>query len=259
MIAEQRRNKIHEWVRNEGTVTFNELERRLDVSLMTIRRDIDKLHEKGVIERIRGGAVFPPSDFNIQEAFEAKKALHSSLKDRIARYAVRNFVADNNILCLEGGTTVFHMMKYLNMPNLNVITNGLFNLNEAASFSDTMDIMCCGGNLKRELFTFVGPHTEAFFKSIRSHIAFIGADGITLENGLMELDALEVQAKRAMMSCANQSILLLDGSKFGKISVMPAIPLDDIDVLITDSSAPEDMVESLRQTAIDVHVVDETC
>ena len=104
--------------------------------------------------------------------------------------------------------------------------------------------------------TFVGPQAEGFFVDFHAHTFFLGATGISLSAGITDPSPLEIQVKRTMNRCAEKTILLLDSSKFEFRSLSQIIPLEEIDALVTDSSAPRQVLDRLCDIGITVHIAE---
>jgi DeoR/GlpR family transcriptional regulator of sugar metabolism len=254
MLAAERQRLIVEWILKEKTLSLEELQKRLKTSLMTVRRDLDHLQKGGHITRVHGGATVKKDIASHLNRFEKRKNAHSEEKDRIALCAVKDFIKENDIIILEGGTTVSAMIPYLTQFHLTVMTNGL-NLVNGLVHSENIQVMCCGGTFDKEELTFIGPQAAEFFSQFRVHKCFFGADGLTLEDGVTESNQPEIEVKRAMIKCAHQRILLIDSSKIGKSSLVPAIPLEEIDIMITDKNASNDIIHTLKTMNIDIHIV----
>lgn len=255
MLAEERRRKIEIKVKQQGHATLEDLEKGFEVSRMTIRRDLDVLEEQGRLQRVRGGAISAKSEDAPHVFFETREQIHHDEKVRIARYAVKHLVNEGDIIILEGGTTVAEMASGLSLPNLTVLTNGLMVLNRAHPFLPNMHLMCCGGILRHNTLTFVGPQAQAFFREVRAHKCFLSGIGLTVEDGLAEIDLHETEVKRAMALSAEERILLIDSSKLGVRSLSPVLPLEEFDILVTGSEAPSHTVAALRAKGLDVRLV----
>ena len=257
LIREERFRRITEWINRENSLSVNELSERLQVSIMTIWRDLQHLEKLGVIQRVRGGAIkrMPMIDFEPQ--YESKRKLHNQQKQDIARYAARRFVEEGEIIIFEGGTTVASMVKCLDQPNLTILTNALDVLVRASNLMPRYNVMCSGGMLREKSRTMVGPQAETFFANFHANKFFLGATGINPTDGVTDPNPLEIQVKRAMHNCAEQTILLLDSSKFGLRSLAPIIPLQEIDVLVTDACAPKPMLDELAALGMQIHVTQE--
>ncbi len=187
--------------------------------------------------------------------YKSKQILNNEKKRTIASYAVDHFVQDNDIIILEAGTTVGTMIKYLNRQNLTVITNGLGNLEDlTVCCVPDVTVLACGGMLRDVAYTFVGPQAEEFFRNVRARTLFLSCSGLAFPEGITDPNLLEIQIKRAMAASAGRVVLLIDSTKFGHRSLSPIIPLDQIQVLITDQEAPEQDIERLRKLGVEVHI-----
>lgn len=255
LLTEQRHQAILHLVREGELVTVDELVNRLQVSKMTIWRDLMTLEQSGRLRRVRGGAARMQGDIRSAEPyFKSKKVIHRQKKAAIARLAAEQFVDEDDIIILEAGTTAGAMVEHLTQSGLTVITNGLGILNEIAIQVPDTTVLCCGGMLRPVGFTFVGPQAEEFFHSLRARTLFLSATGIALPEGITDPNLLEIQVKRAMADSASRIVLLMDSSKFGVRSLAPILPLERIQVLITDSETPAEFLEQLRKLQIEIHL-----
>lgn len=254
MLAEDRRRAITELLRERGSVSSKELAAHFDVSAMTVHRDLKDLEAAHALQRVRGGAVLPAEAE--EPMFTAKRGVNRERKLAIARYAARHFVRADDIVLLEAGTTVASLVRYLPDSIEAIVANGLDALNEARSLVPAVSVFGCGGMLRSPSFTFVGPEAEAFFRSITATTLFLSASGLTLRDGITDPNPLEIEVKRAMASCAQRTVLLLDSSKFGESSLRQILPLPQIDILVTDGGAPTEMLREVEALGVDVHVVE---
>jgi len=185
-----------------------------------------------------------------------RKKIHYNEKTLIAKYTVEHFIHENDIIVLEGGTTVSSMINHITTHNLKILTNGLNIMIYVANYLDNIELMCCGGMFFEKDWSFVGPQAEAFFENYRTHKCFFGARGLTLEDGATDWNLPEIGVKKAMMRCAKTRILLIDSSKLGISSGLLAATLEDIDIIVTDKNAPVDMLDSLKSQGIEVHIAE---
>lgn len=253
-MIDERRRKIIEFLDAEASISVKELSQRLQVSEMTVWRDIKELESQGFLRRVRGGISkenFSPIG---EPQFDAKQKVHNEEKRLIARYAAENFVSDGEIIILEGGTTVAGMVPYLAYEGLTVLTNGFKTMMQALPYLSRMNLMICGGILRDTSHTLVGPQAEAFFSGFRAQKIFLGGTGLTLEDSLTDPNPLEIQIKRAMKRSSDKLILLLDSSKFGKRSLETVLPLSEIHILVTDQGAPQEHLDKLSRAGIEIHI-----
>ncbi len=241
-------------VHTQGGVSVEQIGQRFGVSSMTVWRDLRIMEQTGRVHRVRGGAVHVDKA-PAEPEFKAKQFVNSVEKQRIARYAAERFVEDGMILVLEGGTTVAGMVPFLGHERLTLLTNGLNVLVEASHHVPRLTVISCGGMLREISLTLVGPEASNFFADHRADVCFLGGTGLTSEDGLTDPNPLEIEIKRAMSRCARKRILLLDSRKLGVRSLASVLPLQDVDVLITDAGVPEDSLNWLRDLGVDVHIV----
>lgn len=253
MLPSERHVLIYKWVCDEKALSLNELSKRLETSVMTIRRDLDLLDHERMLKRIRGGAVSIDS-ITTNFLFQRRSQLQVPQKSQIAEYAAKNLVCDNDIILLEGGTTVYMMASHLTQSNLTVLTNGLRIITDLASRQNDTVVMASGGTVDYSEQIFIGPQAASFFSNFRAHKCFLGADGLTLEDGATEANLAENEVKRAMVKYAKEIILLIDSDKIGTSSLVPAIELERIDAIVTDKDASKDVLKGLAEKGVKVYI-----
>jgi DeoR/GlpR family transcriptional regulator of sugar metabolism len=252
MLSAERRRSILEHIETGQSGSIALLSKKYRVSEMT---DLKMLAQEGRVQRTHGGAVLVRAA-GVEPRYAAKQKVNAALKARIARYAAEQLVDAGDIILLEGGTTITAMAQYLRgKHNLTVVTNGLYTANELRHLLPYATVMCTGGILRDVSFTFVGPSTEAFFQGFHGNKLFISATGLTLEAGFTDPNLLETQVRKTMIGAVDQVIALIDSSKFGVKSLTSVVPADGVDILVTDSGAPEEIVQELRARGVDVRVV----
>jgi DeoR/GlpR family transcriptional regulator of sugar metabolism len=256
MLLEDRQKKILDLINRQGHISVHEMSALFNISAMTAWRDLQTLEDQKLIRRVRGGAVRDISLNQTEPEFELKESLYTAEKERIARYAASTFVKDGDIIILEGGTTAACMVPQLKSTQVTILTNGLNSITMAMPHLQHLTVICCGGILRDISHTFVGPQAEAFFSGFHANRLFLGGTGFTIENGFTDPNPLEIQVKRAMVHAVDEVIVLIDSSKIGCTSLMPIIPLSDIDFLVTDRGAPVELLDKVRNIGIDVRVVD---
>ncbi len=255
----ERRRQIVKDIEILGDNVVPRLSRKYGVSEMTIRRDLKALEEHGVIKRTYGGAVRWPASVPEAQllARDKRQTLATAQKNLLARYAAETLVAPDDIIIMEGGTTVTAMAPYLTeKEELTVVTNGIATAEELRRHLPlSATIISTGGILRPESSTCVGAVPERFFEEFHANRLFLSATGLTLEAGLTDPKILEIQVKRAMAQAAREVILLLDSSKFGVRSMMRVLDLEAIHTLVTDDGAPTAIVEALRARGIVVVLI----
>jgi DeoR/GlpR family transcriptional regulator of sugar metabolism len=260
MIREQRHNRILELIRQEKLVSIHELAGRLDVSYMTISRDLEELEAEGSLRRIRGGAMLIKNEVDLASPlfplFNPQLDPHHLQKAAIGRYAARHLVQDGDYITLEAGSTASSMMQFLHQSNLTILTNGLLASILAAPNVHNLTLMCSGGILI-DAGAFIGPQAEDFFSKFRVKKAFFGARGLTEKDGFTDLTPLYTRLKNVMRQNTEKAIMLLDSSKLGIRSLVQVMTLNEVDMIVTDAGAPTDIVTALKGRGIDIRIADE--
>lgn len=235
VIAEVRQRRIAEIVNVRGSVSVTDLVESLAVSEATVRRDLDDLHRRGLLDRVRGGAcrqraaVRPEADLS---AFAVVAGQATREKRRIARLAVDR-IDDGDVVALDVGTTVFAMCESLRTRRITVVTASLAVV-RALSTASSIDLVVMGGVLRSNYESMVGVLTESCLRQVRVDVAFLGAAGVRPDGSVLDSTPSEVPNKRAMLDIATRSWLLADHEKFPGTGFLEIAPLSDFTGLITD-------------------------
>jgi len=245
----ERRQQILEAIEKAGQLSVGELSSYFDVSEVTIRQDLQALSEQGLLLRTRGGAVstntMPEFSFDVRQQQQAAQKV-------LIGQAAATLVGHGDTVFLDASTTVHAAIPYLKSHSeLTVITNSL---KAAISLLDApqIQVILPGGNLRRESISLVDPACEDFLKDINIQIGFFGARGVTVEEGLTDVNFNEVIMKRAMVERCRRVVGLLDARKWGKVAAYTFARLDQIDTLITDKGPPGELVRDIRQRQVDI-------
>ncbi|MFF8845578.1 DeoR/GlpR family DNA-binding transcription regulator [Streptomyces sp. NPDC015127] len=258
LLAEQRRALILDEVRRRGGVRVNELTRRLNVSDMTVRRDLDALARQGVVEKVHGGAVPVVEASTHEPGFEAKSALEPTAKEDIARAAAR-LAVPGSAIALSGGTTTFALAHHLlDVPDLTVVTNSVRVADVFHSAQRTgpaggqrpgaATVVLTGG-VRTPSDSLVGPVADQAIRSLHFDILFIGVHGISVEAGLSTPNLAEAETNRRFVAAARRVVVVADHTKWGTVGLSSFAQLSDVDTLVTDAGlsaeAREEMAEYL--------------
>jgi len=252
-MAEERRQRILAILHAEGRVLVGSLSVQFGVSQITIRKDLDVLDERGLIQRSHGGALLPTSNALLDPSFQEKQKLHTAEKERIAIAAVK-LVRDGSCVMLDSGTTTAAIAQELKkLSSLTVITNAI---NIAAELANTdFEVILTGGTLRKNSFSMVGPIAEDVLKEMHADILFLGVDGFDLEVGLTTPNLLEARVNRAMVTSSHRVVAVCDSTKFSRRSLSRIMPISELHHIITDKGLPESSVEALRRQNIEVTLV----
>lgn len=253
----QRKQKITQYLMQNGSASISELSKLCDISEMTVRRYLNELKEDIGIELKRGGAVYPFATGEIPFQYKLMKGYELSVKRKLAQFAVNKFVKDNMIICLEGGTTVRCISDYLSpYRSLTIFSNGVNTIASLYNINPSSIVICSGGILRPVNNTLVGPVAVNFFKNYNADIGFFSSIGLTLENGFTDADVMECQIRNDMSHICEKAILITTSDKIGVRSASTTFRFDEVDVWITDSNAPAEFVNEIKAKGIETYVVD---
>jgi DeoR/GlpR family transcriptional regulator of sugar metabolism len=233
MFAHERQRFLLQRLEKNGSLQVRGLHRELDVTVMTLWRDLDLLERQGLLKRVHGGVL--RADRAHEPAFRQKQSQASAQKRRIAKEAVRRFVKKGDTVILEGGTTVAEILPHLPTEGILLLTNSLPILSRSHALGRDWEIQCSGGTLSPVSGNFTGQTATRFFHKLTATTFFMSATGLDPETGtLTDPNPLEIEVKRAMAATAQRVVLLLDSRKIGQHSAHQVLPLRDIDDLVID-------------------------
>lgn len=248
MLAAERHLKIIEIIGKSGAVQVEELAKLLDVSLMTIRRDLEKLKQEGRIDRCHGGAVIKR-----EVPYTEKQVLETEEKRRIAEQCV-NLVKKGNVVFLDAGTTTYEVAKLIkDTPNLTVITNDI----EIARLllNSTVNLLICGGTVQKSTGSMVGALANQMMENIRLDVAFMGAQSIDEQFNVMTPTLDKAVMKQTICRNSKEKYLLVDRSKFGRQALIKVNDLSGYTAFITNkkfTAEEEKRLREIRATIIQV-------
>ncbi|MEG0249539.1 MAG: DeoR/GlpR family DNA-binding transcription regulator [Peptostreptococcus sp.] len=246
MLTEERFKYILDKVKIKGTVKLKDLVSELDVSESTIRRDLDELEEKGLVKRVHGGAVGTQSNFTSDNTITERITQYSSEKKRIAKYC-SDFIEDGDFIYLDSGTTTYELIPYLKDKNVIVVTNGVYNVERLLEYNVKTYIL--GGGIKEITKTVVGEQALKQIEDFRFNKAFIGANGVTFNAAITTPDISEAILKREAISRSEEAFVLVDSSKFGKVSFSKICDLEDVSI-VTDADKDNMDEDILNATSV---------
>lgn len=242
-------------LQQSGSVSVETLSKELAVSHVTVRRDLDTLETQGLLRRTHGGAVsieplfYEP--FRNDRSFQAQVGRFADEKKRIGR-AAAGLINDGDIIALTPGTTTTEVVRGLPLNhNLTVVTSTVNVAMELSKRKD-LDVYVTGGRLHGDWFSLVGPTAAQSLTRVMIHVLFIGADGIDAKAGVSCFDPEEAQVNGAMVKHAQKKVAVVDHSKFGIVAGWKICSTDELDVLVTDSSVTDEMIEPFKQADIQV-------
>ena len=266
MLPEQRRTRVAQLVRTRGAMRVTEISDELEVSPMTIRRDLELLDRDGVLHRVHGGATVasPPEaleehradDHSEEPAFQEKRRLEGAAKRAIARQGLRHIRAGMTI-ALSAGTTTFALARELaGFADITVVTNSTDAANVLFDTLPASSLVVLTGGVRTPSHALVGPIAEASLKELQVDIVFHGFHGMDPQSGFTCPNLAEVSTAQAMIASGDRLIVLADHSKFGVRALAKVTDLSSASTLITDSRITAAQLDDLRRRIASVEVVD---
>lgn len=232
----KRRSKILKLLDKQGDISVTYLSTMFKVSEVTIRNDLSKLEEKGLLIRTRGGAL---KKMPITHDLSLNQRINKNRKEkqRIAQKAISH-IKDGDTIVMDSGSTTLEIAKNLKtFKNLKLITNSLPIVDYVRDFRN-VEIIVPGGILRSEMRSLVGPMAERSMMNYYCDIAFLAVDGIDAEHGIYTPVIHEATLCRTMMEVSEKVIVVCDSSKFLRKSFVKIAPISEVDVIITDTGIP---------------------
>ncbi len=243
MLPIERKELILNLLREKKLVKIRELEELLDVSLMTIHRDIKALEKEGKVKKLRGAIIGVNLEKDRESLFEERAKLNVDKKIAIAREAIR-LIKKGEYVLLDAGTTTFQIAKLLDIP-VTVVTNDLYIGIELAN-KEHVEGMLTGGVIRKITRSLIGPETVESIRKTRATQAFVAASGVSESMELLSGNPIEGDVKRAYIKSAQHRILVVDSSKFGHHNKYVFAQMDEIDTIITDWEIDKTCIERIK-------------
>jgi len=254
-IPAERRVRILHLLKEKGIVRVDELSQDLDVSVITVRRDLASLENEGLLERTHGGAI--GANIKVKEAsYLDKGRLNRDVKKRIARKAAELLSPGETVFINSGSTTSLVLAEIVRIPGLTIITNNVSALHNLETGPD-IDLILTGGTFRAGTGCLVGEETLSRLSQSYPAAAIIGVDGISFRRGLTSHNPHEAAVTRKMIEqTSGRVILTADSSKIGSLSLHHICGLSAVSVLITDSLPDPSMKEDFLQAGVELIVLD---
>ena len=253
LLPAERQQRILDILRRDFTVRSSLLSEMLNVSEMTIRRDLDVLEKSGLVERTHGGAVFR------QERVIGKFHYQNSIKEnprekeQIARKAA-SLIEPNDVVYIGEGTTAAMVARYAahGMP-FSIFTNNCGVVSEIGGSS--AELVVLGGTYNASTHSLTGPLTMEMIRQINATKVFLGADGLSLSAGITTPNLEIAVIERTMIRHTHGKVIVMaNHTKFGMLAEMMVTPLKNIDILITNRQIPRDFQKHLEKVGVTVMI-----
>jgi DeoR/GlpR family transcriptional regulator of sugar metabolism len=256
MLAQQRQAAILDLVRHHGGVRVSQLVRQFGVSDMTIRRDLEALADRGLVDKVHGGATIIGPGSTEEPGFDAKSVRQRAEKAAIAARAAA-LVEPGTAVALSAGTTTAALACLLvEVPGLTVVTNSI-PVADALYHSGRNDqtVVLTGGT-RTPSDALAGPVAEAAITSLNVDVLFLGVHGMSPRTGFTTPNLTEAGTNRLLVAAARRLVVLADHTKWETVGIATIAPLEEADVLISDSGLPVEARVQLADRVGELVVVD---
>jgi DeoR/GlpR family transcriptional regulator of sugar metabolism len=239
---------------SRDSVHVTELAEVFSVSEVTVRSDLTELARQGLVARVRGG-VRALQHGQSEVGFDLRLRLEVERKRAVARAAAA-LVDEGEAVALDASTTAYYLALELRTKReLVVVTNGLL-VATALADAPGISVLVTGGMLRLSAMSLVGDLGTDVLRTTRINKGFLGARGLSMERGLMDLNPDEVRIKQEMADACEQVYGIFDGTKWHRSALLTFVAVDQLAGIITDSGAPESEVEAWRAAGVNVITAD---
>ena len=250
MLPARRKEFILKILNETGILNIQDVMKQFNVADITIRRDLAEFEKKGLLTRTRGGAIKSKAT-DLVFTYDTKINQNRQNKEAICQLAAK-YIDEGDIIFVDCGTTPSLITKFITkFSSLTVITNSLPVISGLINFQN-IRLSLIGGEIATERQAIYGPVAENSIGMYHANKAFIGADGISMKNGLSSYDAKEASITRKMMENSDEVFLLCDSSKIEKNSFMKFAPVTQIHHIITDRQVTPEQLKMYRDQGVDV-------
>ena len=250
MLTLERQNAIRDILHREKAVSITSLSRLFTTSTASIRRDLEKLEEQGLVKRTYGGAVLVEG-MTEEIPLKVREIEQKEAKQKIAATAAR-FIADQDTIFMDSSTTTKELTGFLTeKKTLTVITNGIRAMTDL-SLLGNVDVYGISGKLRKPSLSMVGNQAETNVTNYWGAKLFFSCTGMWLSHGAMDYSDAEAEVRKKMMSVSQEVILLCDHTKFDRSAFYKICSFPQIHILITDQKLSSQWETTLQQSGVEI-------
>lgn len=251
MLAQERYEYIIEALNRDCAVRVSKLIKELNVSIETIRRDLEHLEKEGILERVYGGAV-PKKILLDKLSFDKREEEFKEEKVQIASIAMR-YITEGQSIALNDSTTNVEIARQLKskFKNITVITNSLTIATELANTKD-IKVILAGGLLNKGEYAFYGTFAKNILSNFIVDRAFIGVGGVSINRGITDYNMDTVEIQKMLIDISKDTIILADSSKIDSVSLTKISNIEEINLIITDSKVNKDIINKYLKHGVEI-------
>lgn len=253
MHPRARRKFILDELQKAQAVNYTELANQLEVSTMTVRRDLSYMSEQGIVTLVHGGAVLNQGATTIY-SLKMRENQQAEEKNRIGSYCA-NLVKESDCIFIDSGSTPKTIASaLLERKNIFVMTNSLPVLNILSNVKN-IKLLAVPGIYTDVCRGFTGQTTSDFIRDFNIDILFVGVSALNIEQAMMTSELMDANTKRSLIRQAKKVILPIDHTKLNSSSLITFGQLSDIDLVVTSKEANKDFIKNLRYHNVPVELV----
>jgi DeoR family transcriptional regulator of aga operon len=254
MVSQHERHQhIISRLQKEGYVKVLDLCKDLNVSSVTIRKDLQLLEDKKLLYRTHGGVTLN-NPYTADRPVNEKEKIRSNEKTLIGQAAAR-LIEESDCIIIGSGTSVLALAKEIHPRGTLTVITAALNVSLELIHHPEIEVIQLGGMLRKSSSSTTGPYAEKVLDDFSCNKLFLGVDGIDVEFGLTTTNAMEAHLNRKMIAAAQRTIILADSTKFGKRGFGRICGLEEIDQIITDSGISDHMSKTLQGMGVELTVV----
>jgi DeoR/GlpR family transcriptional regulator of sugar metabolism len=255
MLASQRQTAILELVRRQGGVRVSQLVAHFRVSDMTIRRDLEALADKGLVDKVHGGATAAGPGSTEEPGFVAKSVRQQAEKEAITQRAAALVESGTAVALSAGTTTAALATRLVDVPGLTIVTNSIPVADVFYKAGSDHTVVLTGG-VRTPSDALAGPVAEASIGSLNVDVLFLGVHGMSPRTGFTTPNLMEAGTDRLLVQAARRLVVLADHTKWETVGIATIAPLDAADVLVSDEGLAEDARTQLAERVGELVIVE---
>lgn len=248
-IAERHKH-ILDKLQRDGYVKVQDLADDLDVTSVTIRKDLKILEKKGLLYRTHGSAS-PVNPHTGDRAITEKEKIKPDEKRHIA-IAASKLIEENDSIMINSGSTICAFAEQIAPKNNLTVVSASTRATTIIGENDEINVIQLGGVYRKRSTSVIGNYTLSFLQDITCSKLFLGVDGIDFDFGITTSNIEEAELNKAMMKVALKTVVLADSSKFGRKGFGKICDVDKIDIIITDSGISPSMIKMIEEVGIEL-------
>ena len=252
--TQERRAMILQLIQQNNRVSIGELQEKFGISEVSLRKDLNIMHNARLLIRTRGGAMkIPDTNRGYDIPISSKKYDNVREKEGIGKLAA-SLINDGETILLDSGTTTLEIARNLHrFSNLTIVTNAVNIAIELLKYERFMVILL-GGHIRETSLSTVGPTAEASLKSFFCDKLFLGVDSFSISNGISTPNLEEANLNQTMISMSKEVIAVFDYSKCQKRSFAHICRLEDIDAIISDKKFPARLRPDVKKAGVRLYI-----